>query len=237
MRSVFRLLITALAIVLGSGVLSPLVQANWQAWAQKTGNDQYLIRYADSAMTSLVELAQTSWFVFITGFFIGGAVCLWLDFWLRRSASPTTPVTVKKISAADLSHALYPVGGSAMHVIVDQRKKMIQLGFRLKNSAGVPLRYEVGNISAVIGGKTVMNAKATNKGGVVAKDDVTTFFFAPIPYTIGKKDVNAEAGITYTYGLAGVDEPQLRETNYRVNLTISPTSHHYVIVSENDAEI
>lgn len=92
MRSLFRAAISVLAIVFGTGTLSPLIDANWQEWAKTTGNDQYFVNYLGPTIVRLVELTQTGWFVFAAGFFVGGAAWLWLDYLLRgspqRSASP-----------------------------------------------------------------------------------------------------------------------------------------------------
>jgi hypothetical protein len=234
MRGALRSITTLLAIIFGAGTLSPLVGANWQEWAKQTGNDQYFVKYAGPAMDKLVPLVQTGWFIFAAGFFIGGAICLWIDYLLRKRP---IPVPSSKAPKLNLAHALHMPSSTGMHVIVDQRKKVIQIGFRLKNSADIPLRYTVQSISTVIEGKTVMNATAVNKGGVVVRQDTTTYFFAPIPFTIGKKDVQAEASILYQYGPAGADEQPAREANYRVNITISPTSHAYLILEENDGGI
>lgn len=234
MRNWFRSVISILAFILGTATLLPLVEANWHEWARTTGNDQYIVRFAEPIMARLLEFAQTGWFVFAAGFFVGGAVCLWLEH-LVRHQPPTA--TVRQVPALDLAHALHLVSSTGMNVIVDQRKKAIQIGFRLKNSSAIPLRYDVQSVSAIIEGKTVMNATAVNRGSVVQRDDVATYSFAPIPFTVGKKDVVAVASITYQYGPAGPDEPPVRAANYRVQLTISPKSHAYVILEENDGAV
>jgi hypothetical protein len=234
MRDWFRTIISVLAFILGTGTLLPLVEANWHEWARTTGNDQYIIRFAEPIMAGVVGFAQTGWFIFAAGFFVGGAVCLWLEFLVRHQSPTAVP---SKAPAPKLDHALHLVSSTGMNVIVDQRKKKIQIGFRLKNSSSIPLRYEVRNISANIEGKTVLKADMVNKGGIVAKDDIATYLFAAIPCTVGKKDVQAEASIVYRYGPAGPGEPPVREANYRVQLTISPKSHAYLVLEENDAEI
>jgi len=237
MRATFRYLVSLVALIFGAGTLSPLIQANWQEWAKATGNDQYFVKYGELVVIKVIELAQSSWFIFTAGFFVGGTVFLWLDYFLLRKPqqSPNKPASLS--AASSLAHGLHMPSNTGMNVIVDVRKKVIQIGFNLRNSSDIPLRFVVENISAIIEGKTIMNARSVNRGGFVAKGDTATHFFAPIPYTIGKKDVQAEASIVYTYGPAAPDEPQLREANYRVSLTISPKYHSYLILEENDGEI
>lgn len=185
-------------------------------------------------MTRMIEIVQTGWFIFAAGFFVGGAVFLWLDYFLRKRRSmPNEPV----LAATNLAHALHMPSNSGMSVVVDKRKKVIQIGFHLKNSSEIALRYNVSQISVIIEGQTIMNPAFSNRGSVVQRGDITTFRFAPIPFTIGKKDIQAEASIVYSYGLADPDSAAVREANYRVRLTISPASHSYTILEENDGKI
>lgn len=79
-----RWLSTTLGILLGSGFLSPLIQANWQKWAEQTGNDLLLVKYMGPAMLWLAEITQSGWFIFAVGFFVGGAIFLWADYFLRH---------------------------------------------------------------------------------------------------------------------------------------------------------
>lgn len=98
MRKTFRLVVSLLALFLGTGVLSPLIQANWQEWAKVHGQDQYFVQYAGPLMDKALTFAQAGWFIFLAGFFIGGAICLWSDRWLRqRTTSPisTPPPTLQ----------------------------------------------------------------------------------------------------------------------------------------------
>jgi hypothetical protein len=234
MRSAFRYLVSFIALVLGTGTLSPIIQANWQAWAQKTGNDQYFLKFGGPIMNRLVELTGSGWFIFAAGFFVGGAACLWIDRLLRRQPAA---LSVHKFTAADLAHGLHMVSGAGLKVIVDKRKKVVQIGFNLKNSTEVPLRYAVAEVGAVVDGKTVMTPTFNNRGAVVPKGDITTFFFAPIPYVATKKDAQAEASILYEYGLTSPDQKPLREAKYRVQITIGQNSHIYTTLEENDAPI
>lgn len=234
MRIAFRQIVTLLAVVLGAGTLSPLVQANWQAWAQKTGHDQYFIRYADMAMSSVANLAQSPWFIFIAGFFIGGAVCLWLDYLLRQRPTNTAVAT----SAPDLAHGLTPIGTRGVVVIVDHKKKVVQIAFNLKNNTALALRYVVKDATSAVDGHTSMKQNFTNRGGVVVKDGETQFKCVPIPYAVTKKGAEATASITYEYGLAAPDQPTVREGVYRFEINIQPNgASAYIIAKENDAEI
>src|SRR6266478_412663 len=79
-----RLALTALAALLGSGVVLGIVQANVQEWAKSSGNDQYLVNYAGPAMTRLAETTSSMPFIFITTMILGGAIFLWADSFARR---------------------------------------------------------------------------------------------------------------------------------------------------------
>lgn len=240
MNKIPRWIPTVLAVVFGTGLLSPLVQANVQEWAKKNGWDQFLVQFAEpSAMDRLVQITQTGWFIFAAGFFIGGAVFLWLEYFLRgRSQGGTNAiVTGSVVNAASLAHALHMVAGSGLDVRVDKRKKQVQVGFRLQNSSDIALRFRVTSLSVVIDGKTVMHPAMVNGGAVVPRGGALPYMFAPIPMVIGKKDVMAIASIVYQYGPAGADEPAVREANYKVEVTISPTNYVYTILAENDGEI
>jgi hypothetical protein len=79
-----RLVLTALAAVLGSGVVLGIVQANVQEWAKASGNDQYLVKYSGPTMVRLAEITSSGPFVFFTAMLIGGALSLWADTFVRR---------------------------------------------------------------------------------------------------------------------------------------------------------
>lgn len=234
MRAALRLLTTLTGTIFGAGVISPIVSANWQEWAKATGQDQYLVRYAAPLVDKLAAITGSGWFIFVTGFFIGGAAFLWMDYFLRTKPEvPNEPI----LPSGNLAHALHMPSNSGMSVIVDKRKKVVQIGFHLKNSSEIALRYSVSDISVIIEGQTVMNPAFSNRGAIVQRGDITTFRFPPIPFTIGKKDIQAEASIVYNYGPAEPDVSPVREANYRVGLTISPTAHNYVILEENDGKV
>jgi hypothetical protein len=234
MRAFFRYLVSFIALVLGSGTISPLISANWQEWAKVRGQDQYFVHYAGPLVDRLAAIAQSGWFIFATGFFVGGACCLWIDRLLRRQP---VALTVRKLTAAEIPYGLHMISGSGVHVAVDPRKKNIQVGFKLRNSTEVPLRFWVTDMNVVIEGKTVQNPNFTNRGSVVMKGDFITFNFPPISHVIGKKDANATARIVYQYGLVGPDEKPLREAIYGVEITIAPKGNAYVTTEENDAPI
>ncbi len=75
---------TALSVLVGTGVVSPIVSANWQEWAKVHGSDQFLIQYVDPAMTRLAQITLSGPFVFVTAMIIGGAFSLWADTFVRR---------------------------------------------------------------------------------------------------------------------------------------------------------
>jgi hypothetical protein len=85
-KHIVRLLTTAIAAVLGSGVILGLVQANVQKWAEANGYDQYLVRWWEPVVSDLASIAEMEWFSYLAWFFIGGAVVLWVDYGLRQWA-------------------------------------------------------------------------------------------------------------------------------------------------------
>jgi hypothetical protein len=114
MRSAFRFIMTIAATILGAGTISPLVGANWQEWAKANGQDQYLVKYAGPYMDRLTALSDSWWFTFATGFFVGGAVCLWIDYLIRRRSHQQPkvfyeigPVATKRMTAAEMAHGLH----------------------------------------------------------------------------------------------------------------------------------
>jgi hypothetical protein len=174
-----------------------------------------------------------------SGIFLGIALLIvlgsyGLGAWDKKQANTKGTATGSGAQSENLSHTLHLNG---MNVIVDQRKKLVQIGFRLKNAATIPLRYVVRDMSVAIDGKTAMSPKFDNPGGVVAVGAESTYFFPAIPKIIGKKDAVSEASILFRYGPAGPDEPPVREANYRVHLTIGPKSHHYLVLEENDGAV
>jgi hypothetical protein len=239
-RTWFRYAVSLLALVLGAGTLSPLIQANWQEWAKATSNNQYFLKYGAAIVANASEIVESSWFVFAVTFFVGGAICLWIDRLLRGAVTVTQSNIPESPSptASELAHGLHLVGGNGMNVIVDQRRKMIQIGFRLKNSFGRPLKYQVNDMTAIVEGKSaVMNLGPLKTTGTVARDDIITYFYTPIAHAVGKEGARAEASIAYQYGLSDVGDPMLREATYRVKLTISPKTHQYRIMMEKDAQV
>jgi hypothetical protein len=78
-----RWILTILAGLFGAGFLSPLVQSRLQHWPEPHGY-QLPLTYVTPAISKLADMTQTADFVFVTGFFIGGALLLWVDHALRR---------------------------------------------------------------------------------------------------------------------------------------------------------
>jgi hypothetical protein len=83
-RRVIRIALTALAALLGSGIVLGLVQANVQEWAKANEQDQYLVKYAGPVVDRLAEITQSATFIAIAWMVIGGATILWIDYALRR---------------------------------------------------------------------------------------------------------------------------------------------------------
>lgn len=82
-ETVRRYALTACAFVFVTCLIGGLFQANVQEWAKATGNDQWMVQYAGVAMANLAATAQTSWFIAVTAFLVGGSVFLWADYFLR----------------------------------------------------------------------------------------------------------------------------------------------------------
>jgi hypothetical protein len=122
-----------------------------------------------------------------------------------------------------------------MDVVIDPRRKSVQVGFNLENSSDIALRYHVENIAVVIEGKTAMTPVFENRGGVIRKGRKQPFHFAPIPFIV-LEPVNAKASIVYRYGPVG--QSPVREASYRVTLVVAKSGEcPCTIVEENDAEI
>ena len=83
MRRNSRWILTILAGLFGAGFLSPLVQSWLQRWPEPHSHPLPLT-YLTPAISKLADMSQTADFVFVTGFFIGGALLLWVDHALRR---------------------------------------------------------------------------------------------------------------------------------------------------------
>jgi apolipoprotein N-acyltransferase len=119
MSRIPRWIPTTLAIIFGTGLLAPLVQANVQEWAKQNGWDQFLVRFAEPAtLDRIFQISQTGWFIFVAGFFVGGAALLWIDTFLRRQpqSNPNAPATT-----GGLAHALHMPSNGGMNVIVESQ--------------------------------------------------------------------------------------------------------------------
>jgi hypothetical protein len=97
-----RLALTALAALLGSGVILGLVQANVQEWAKASGNDQYLVKYTGPLMDRIAAFTSSAPFVFVTAMIVGGAMFLWADTFVRRwsewwAAQSGKPFSIRNI--------------------------------------------------------------------------------------------------------------------------------------------
>jgi len=63
--------------------LLPLISSHVRQWAETHGHT-LLLNAATRVMSGLGDASQATAFVFITGFFIGAALLLWIDYALRR---------------------------------------------------------------------------------------------------------------------------------------------------------
>lgn len=224
-------------IVVVAGILEGLLQTNVQKLAEQEGWDKVLADHWHPIMDRFGDFLSHQWTWNFVWFCAGVAAALWgirLFPEKRRNGVGSTNVATR---TSPLAYALH-MSSAGMDVRIDQKKKAIQVGFNLQNSADIPLRYYVESISVIIDGKTVMNPAYTNRGGVIPKGGTQQFHFAPIPAALGKTAIKAEAAIIYRYGPAGADEPPVREANYRVELTIAKSGTcPYMILEENDGEI
>jgi hypothetical protein len=72
-----------LAFVFVTSGLGGFFQANVQEWAKAKGQDQYLVKFAELAVNWLAAVSQSAWFQATAAFFIGGAIFLWTEHWVR----------------------------------------------------------------------------------------------------------------------------------------------------------
>ena len=83
MRRVPRWVPTIFAGLFATIFLLPLISSHVRQWAEAQGNT-LLIDAATRVISGLGDPSQTTEFVFITGFFVGAALLLWIDYALRR---------------------------------------------------------------------------------------------------------------------------------------------------------
>jgi hypothetical protein len=210
---VVRLVATVLTV---AGICEGLIQASVQGLTGRAGWD------------SIFSIISSSWLWHGFWFCAGVATALWAAM-LFAAGTDTKGLSG---GAAPPAKSLHPVG---MDVVIDPRKKSVQVGFNLENSSDIPLRYHVENIAVVIEGKTAMTPVFENRGGVIRKGRKQSFHFAPIPFIV-LEPVNAKASIVYRYGPVG--QSPVREATYRVTLVVAKSGEcPCTIVEENDAEI
>jgi hypothetical protein len=89
-RTITRAIVTLIAFVLGTAIAVPIIQANVQELAKARGWDQFLVAHWP-AMVKWAEITQSPWLIFAAGFFIGGAICMWLDYYLRGKPRAVDP--------------------------------------------------------------------------------------------------------------------------------------------------
>lgn len=83
-RRIPRVVTSVLAGLLLAAYVAPLVHFGLQGWFEAQGLTVSAFRYTEPAMSKLAEVTQTTTFVFTGGFFIGGALLLWIEYALRR---------------------------------------------------------------------------------------------------------------------------------------------------------
>ncbi len=238
MRATFRIIVTILATVLGAGTLSPLIGANWQEWAKTTGNDQYFVKYGALVMGNVSAITQATWFVFLAGFFVGGAVCLWIDK-IFRNGAVQSPSARQTKTATDIAHTLSLVGGDGILLGLDKKRKTSEIGFQLQNTSGIPLRWTIEDFTTSIDGHSNANIGGKGSSGVAPIGSIQKLYGGVIQYIpAAKKTSKGVAKICYQYGLATPDTPMLREVTAGVEIDINPDGKfRYTILEENDVEI
>jgi hypothetical protein len=100
----------------------------------------------------------------------------------------------------------------------DKKKKAVQVGFLIKNSLGVPIRFEVENVEVTINGERNDKPGFKNMGSVVSPNTVANFDY---DWVVLKKFVQpgttGTASITYKFGIAG--RPFARRATYLCEIT------------------
>jgi hypothetical protein len=79
-----RSLVAFFAALFAAGFLIPILRAHLEQWAQTHGRDLSVLEPAVPTLDRLADITQTTAFMFITGFFVGGALLIWIDYALRR---------------------------------------------------------------------------------------------------------------------------------------------------------
>jgi hypothetical protein len=79
-----RLALAAFALCVGTASVVPLVHSHLRQWVEARGHQLAVFERVDPAVARLAEASETTAFLFITGFLIGGALLVWVDYGLRQ---------------------------------------------------------------------------------------------------------------------------------------------------------
>jgi hypothetical protein len=79
-----RQVLAAFALCFGTALVVPLVHSYLRLWAETRGYDVAVFEQVDPAVARLAAASETTTFLFVTGFLIGGALLVWLDYGLRQ---------------------------------------------------------------------------------------------------------------------------------------------------------
>ena len=134
---------------------------------------------------------------------------------------------------------LSPVGGSAVLLGIDRKKKTTEIGFQLQNTSGMPLRWAIVDFATSIDSHHSANIAGKGGSGVASLSGLQKWYGGVISYVPPvKKEAKATAKIVYQYGAATPDTPMLREAVFAVEIDIHPNGNfRYNVLEENDAEI
>lgn len=84
MRISRRTIITLLGSAAATGIVVPIIQANVQEWAKAQGYDQFMVKYSEPTIASLIEIMQSPLFIVGAAVLMGGALWSWTDHVFRQ---------------------------------------------------------------------------------------------------------------------------------------------------------
>jgi hypothetical protein len=230
MRSTIRVITTFLAIILGVAIPSLRLGPNWLEWIRASGTN-YGIRSADAIVDGVAGVTQSSGFIFFGGFFVGGAMLLWVDYFLHRRANigRNAISSSDKVFSRDLQF-------QTVTADIDKKNKQVQFSFVFRNVSNQPVRYEVENISVTIDGRTAIHPRSNDRDVVVERASNSSFRFSPISVVLGNNPIEGEASITYKYGVA--EDPSFTRKGYcRVFLRMDMSNTVHTILDQTDIAI
>lgn len=97
--------------VLGSGIIGPIVGANWQEWAKANGSDQFLVRHLGPAMDEMARITLSNPFLFTAVLLAGIGMAIaanwiirrWTFYWTKRTWKLVKSRAVRKLAAMTLA--------------------------------------------------------------------------------------------------------------------------------------